>query len=129
MCHHILLGKKKGERMVCEKCGFGHMIDDTLHEVEVYKCWVCGNRSYVGHPRRHGSLVCDRCGDDLPEGNRESYCTECLRLAMLNTQHLKNRTYGETVCACGTTFIKRGPTQLFHSRTCRQRFALLGQVV
>ena len=116
--------------MTCEKCGVGFMINDTLHEVEVYKCWVCGNRSYVGHPRRDGSLVCGRCGDDLTENEiGRGYCAQCLRLARLNTEHLKERTYGETVCACGTPFIKRGPTQTFHSRACRQRFALLGQAV
>lgn len=115
--------------MVCEKCGVGFMIDDTLHEVEVYKCWVCGNRNYVGHPKRHGSLVCGRCGDDLPEENGQGYCTECLRLARLNTEHLKKRAYGKTVCACGATFRRKEPAQVFHSRACRQRFALMGQAV
>jgi len=29
------------------------------------------------------------------------------------------RDYGEAVCACGVTFVKRSPTQRFHCKKCQ----------
>ena len=34
---------------------------------------------------------------------------------------MKGRNYGETVCVCGTRFTRKSPTQLFHSKECRNR--------
>ena len=42
--------------MICNKCGFGHMFDDSHFDIKVYKCWACGNRIYVDHPKRWGFL-------------------------------------------------------------------------
>ncbi len=109
--------------MVCDKCGFEYMIDDSHHEIRVYKCWVCGNRLYVDYPKRSGSLVCSRCGDNLDTENEFGYCKECVKLLHVNTDRLKERTYGQTTCACGTTFIRKSPTQQFHDKECKKRYA------
>jgi hypothetical protein len=105
--------------MLCNKCGFGQMIDDSHFDVRVYKCWTCGNRIYVDHPRRRGSLVCSRCGNDVQAQNELGYCGDCLKLLNMHVDRVKGRTYGETVCMCGTTFIRKSPTQMFHSKDCR----------
>jgi hypothetical protein len=107
--------------MVCEKCGFGHMIDDSYFDIRVYKCWVCGNRRYVDYPKRWGSLVCARCGNDMDEENELGYCGSCLKLLNIHMGRLKGRTYGESVCKCGTVFVRKSPTQMFHSKDCRRR--------
>jgi hypothetical protein len=111
----------KGGSMVCDKCGFGYMIDDSYFDVKVFKCWVCGNRLYIDYPRRWGSLVCSRCGNDMTEENELGYCRECMKLLNVHMGRLKGRTYGESVCACGTTFVRKSPTQMFHSKDCRKR--------
>jgi len=105
--------------MVCTKCGFGHMIDDSHYDVKVYRCWVCGNRNYVDHPKRPGSFVCARCGDDADEENGLGYCKDCLKRLNIHVPRMNGRTYGETTCACGTTFVKKSPTQMFHAKHCR----------
>ncbi len=111
-------GRKSGP-MVCDKCGFGYMIDDSHYDIKVYRCWTCGNRVYIDYPKRSGSFVCTRCGGDLDNENALSYCSECLRLLDIHLHRSKERTYGETVCACGTTFMKKSPTHTFHSKHCR----------
>ena len=73
--------------MVCEKCGVGHMIDDTFGQVEAYRCWVCGNRIYVGYPKRSGSCVCSRCGDIRNEENGFDCCEACVALIAGSGQH------------------------------------------
>ena len=107
--------------MVCDKCGTGHMIDDSYFDIKVYKCWVCGNRLYVDHPKKRGSLVCYRCGDDIDTENELGYCKGCLKLLNIRVEPIKERTYGETTCACGTTFIRKRPRHLFHAKDCRKR--------
>jgi len=107
--------------MVCDKCGFAYMVDDSHYEIRVYKCWVCGNRSYVDHPKRPGSLVCSRCGDNLDADNELGYCNSCLKYVSINVGSLKERTYGETTCACGMVFIRKSPRQIFHSKDCRKK--------
>jgi DNA-directed RNA polymerase subunit RPC12/RpoP len=116
-------GKQPERRnlMICNKCGLGHMVDDSHSDIRVYKCWACGNRIYVDHPKRWGYLVCSRCGNDVDEENELGYCRDCLRHLNINIDRVKGRTYGETVCACGTTFIRRSPTQMFHSKSCRNQ--------
>jgi hypothetical protein len=111
--------------MVCDKCGFGYMIDDSYRDIRVFKCWVCGNRLYVDHPKRWGSFLCARCGDAMDEENELSYCRDCLKLLTMHAGRMHGRTYGETVCTCGITFIRRSPTQMFHSKHCRKRVAAL----
>jgi DNA-directed RNA polymerase subunit M/transcription elongation factor TFIIS len=113
-----IINKDKGGPMICHKCGFGHMVDDSRHDIRVLKCWVCGERIYPDHPKRSGALVCSRCGSDMDEKNALSLCKNCLSLLNI---HLKGRSYGETVCACGTRFTRKSPTQLFHSKECRDR--------
>ncbi len=66
--------------VACEKCGVGDMVDDSYGGVEVYRCWVCGNRIYAGYPKRHGGLVCSRCGNRRHEENELGYCEDCLKL-------------------------------------------------
>ncbi len=81
--------------MVCSKCGFGQMVDDSNYRVKVYRCWACGNRVYVDHPKRLGFLVCTRCGSDVEEQNEFGFCNECLRLLLIQdtrTKGRKNRT-------------------------------------
>jgi len=107
--------------MVCGKCGSSCMVDDSYREINVYKCWICGDRLYVDHPKRSGSLVCSRCGDDTDVKNELGYCKACSRLLKVNVEPMKVRTYGEMTCACGTTFIRKSPRQLFHARNCRMR--------
>lgn len=63
--------------MLCEKCGMPHMIEDFTSEVEVYRCWVCGNRIYVNHPMCGGFLTCSRCGGPIGEKNVLTYCRKC----------------------------------------------------
>ena len=111
--------------MVCGKCGSGYMVDDSHNDIEVYKCWVCGNRLYVDYPKRSGSLVCSRCGDDMVTENELGYCENCLKPLNVNVERMKERTYGETTCACGMTFIRKSPRQQFHARDCRKRLAPL----
>ena len=107
--------------MVCDKCGFTYMVDDSYYEVKVYKCWVCGNRAYVDYPKRRGSLVCSRCGNNLDTDNDLGYCNNCLKYVSLNVGSLKERTYGESRCACGMLFIRKSPRQIFHSKDCRKK--------
>jgi hypothetical protein len=107
--------------MICHKCGFGHMVDDSHHEIGVFKCWACGDRIYPDHPKRSGALICSRCGSDMDEKNALSLCKNCLSLLNIHADRLKGRNYGETVCDCGTTFTRKSPTQLFHSKECRER--------
>ncbi len=105
--------------MICNKCGFGQMVDDSHYDIKVYKCWACGNRIYLDHPKRWGFLVCSRCGNDVDESNEFGYCKECLRLLSIHDARIKGRSYGKTVCACGAIFTRRSPTQTFHSKRCR----------
>ncbi len=63
--------------MQCHKCGLGHLIDDSSIGIEVYRCWICGNRVYVGHPKRSGASVCSRCGNDRDDVNELGYCDDC----------------------------------------------------
>jgi len=113
--------------MICDKCGAGYMVDDSYNEVKVYKCWMCGNRVYVDHPKRLGFHVCSRCGEEVETRNVWGYCNDCLKLFNLHIERLaaaeraKERTYGETTCTCGTTFVKKSPTQMFHAKECRRR--------
>ena len=111
--------------MICGKCGSPYMVDDSNSDIKVYKCWVCGDRLYVNHPKRSGSLVCSRCGDDLDTENEPGYCRACSRLLHTHVEPMMVRTYGETTCACGTVFIRKSPKQLFHAKDCRKRQVLL----
>jgi hypothetical protein len=97
------------------------MVDDSHHDIKVFKCWVCGDRIYPDHPKRSGARVCSRCGSDMDEKNALSLCRNCLSLFDTHAERLKGRNYGETVCICGKTFTRKSPTQLFHSRECRKR--------
>ena len=117
--------RHRGDQIVCDKCGSGFMVDDSDRDIRVYKCWVCGNRLYIDYPKRDGSLVCSRCGNDMDTENELGYCTKCVKGLNLNVERLKERTYGETRCACGKTFIKKSPTQVFHAKDCRGRWAPL----
>lgn len=105
--------------MVCDKCGSPYMIDDSYYDIKVYKCWACGNRLYADHPKRSGSLICDRCGDDLDTENELGHCRACSRLPNTHVEPMMVRTYGESICACGTTFIRRSPRQQFHAKNGR----------
>jgi len=107
--------------MICHKCGSGYMVDDSYRDIEVLRCWLCGERIYPGHPKRSGLLVCSRCGDELDEANPAGLCTNCSRDHGMDTEWLKERSYGETVCICGATFIRKSPRQHFHSPACRKR--------
>ncbi len=66
--------------ITCDKCGLDSMIDDSYSGIEVYKCWVCGNRMYAGYPKRSGTVVCLRCGRYRTEENELGYCGDCLRV-------------------------------------------------
>src|SRR5512135_2135260 len=68
-----------GGPMACAKCGVGYMIDDSHGEIEVYKCWVCGDRIYAGYPKRWGALVCSRCGNEKHVENELGCCEDCLK--------------------------------------------------
>jgi hypothetical protein len=114
------IANKQGGPMICQKCGVGHMVDDSRHGITVFKCWVCGDRTYPEHPKRSGAFVCSRCGDDMEEKNELGLCKNCLRVLNIHAVRLKERNYGEFVCACGTTFMRKSPIQLFHSRECRR---------
>ena len=72
------------------------MVDDSYSDIKVYKCWVCGDRLYVDHPKRRGSLVCSRCGDDKDAKNKLGYCNNCLKLLNINLERTQGRNYGET---------------------------------
>lgn len=107
--------------MLCDKCGSGYMVDDSYHDIKVYKCFACGNRLYADHPKRSGSLICSRCGDDLDAENGLGYCKACSRLLSTRVEPMIERTYGETTCACGVTFLRKSPRQQFHAKDCRKR--------
>ena len=111
--------------MICGKCGSQHMVDESYGDIEVYKCWTCGDRVYADHPKRSGSLVCSRCGDGMDTENELGYCKNCLKLLNIHVGRMKVRTYGETTCVCGATFIRKAPRQLFHTKDCRKRQSLL----
>jgi hypothetical protein len=53
------------------------MIEDSTSKIEAYRCWVCGNRSYVNHPKRSGLLTCVKCGGMIEEKNALNYCRKC----------------------------------------------------
>ena len=80
--------RQKGGSMLCDKCGFGYMVDDSYFDVKVLKCWVCGNRLYVDYPRRWGSLVCSRCGNDMIEENDFGYCRELRQATQITISKL-----------------------------------------
>jgi hypothetical protein len=107
--------------MVCGKCGSPYMLDDSCSDIKVYKCWACGNRLYVDHPKRRGSLTCSRCGGDMDTENKLGCCAACMKLLNIHAVRTKGRTYGETMGARGTTFIRKSPAQLLHNRDCRKR--------
>ncbi len=114
--------------MGCPKCGSPYMLDDSYGDIKVYKCFACGNRLYAGHPKKSGSLVCARCGDDLDTQNELGYCAACSKLLNTNVERPKERvlrTYGETMCACGAVFVRKSPRQLFHAKDCRKQQILL----
>lgn len=54
------------------------MINDSTSEIEVYRCWMCGNRRYVNHPKRIGVVNCVKCGGLIEESNVLNYCRKCL---------------------------------------------------
>ena len=107
--------------MICQKCGCGHMVDDSRHDIKVFKCFVCGDRIYPDHPKRSGAFVCSRCLNEIAETNPLGLCNDCSRSLGLHADRLKGRSYGRTTCACGMTFTRKSPTQLFHSKECRKR--------
>ena len=114
--------------MVCQKCTTGLMVDDSHHDIKVIKCVACGERVYAGYPKRWGALVCTRCGIDLNAPNRLTLCPTCHNVLGIRVRPLKGRTYGETTCACGTTFTTRkSPRQAFHSEQCRFRRSRSGR--
>ncbi len=79
--------------MICDKCGFPHMVDDSESDIKVYRCWVCGNRTYLGYPKRSGSLVCMRCGGETEEENDLSYCRNCLKLLNIDERKTHRLTF------------------------------------
>jgi hypothetical protein len=107
-----------GGLMVCDKCGVGLMVNDNHRDILAYRCWVCGNRIYVGHPKRCGAFVCSRCGGDIDEENELSLCRDCIKLLKIPLGRMKVRTYGEAICVCGKKFTRKSPTQRFHSKQC-----------
>ena len=64
--------------MQCDKCGMPDMINDSAPDIEVYRCWMCGNRMYANHPKSIGVLNCVKCGQPIKESNVFNYCKECL---------------------------------------------------
>ena len=81
---------EEAKPMLCDKCGFGYMVDDSYHDIKVYKCWVCGNRIYLDHLRRRGSLVCSRCGADMDRQNELGYCKDCLKLLNIDPERMRS---------------------------------------
>ena len=76
---------------MCGKCGSRYMVDDSHGDIKVYKCWVCGNRLYVGYPKRLGSLVCFRCGDGMDTRNDLGYCAGCMKVLEIPCVPIKAR--------------------------------------
>jgi DNA-directed RNA polymerase subunit RPC12/RpoP len=107
--------------MICDKCGANAIVDDSYMDIRVYKCWVCGNRIYVDYPRRIGSLICMRCGDDMEGENEFNLCPKCLVLLKMGKTRMKKRTYGESDCVCGIHFVRKSPTQVFCSSECKKK--------
>lgn len=107
--------------MICSKCGHG-MIQDLFEREQVFKCWVCGNREYVGCSKRIGTDACVKCGDPVETNDGPQYCSACLKFIHIGDT-CADRTYGEALCRCGTIFIRKSPTQTYHSRNCRNQFA------
>jgi len=107
--------------MVCHKCETGLMVDDSHHDTKVIKCLTCGERIYAGYPKRSGALVCSRCGNDLDTPNRLTLCPKCQNVLGVRGRPWRGRRYGETTCPCGATFIRKSPTQVFHSEQCKSR--------
>ncbi len=89
-----MANRDKGASMICQKCGFGYMVDDSHHDLRVFKCWVCAERIYRDYPKRSGALACSRCGSAMEEKNALKLCKDCARFANLQTHHLRGRTYG-----------------------------------
>lgn len=90
--------------MLCDKCGTPHMIEDSTPQIEVYRCWVCGNRMYVNHPKRSGLLTCSKCGGTIEEKNALNYCRKCWE----GLQIFKRKQSGGT---------KRPPKELHREKT------------
>jgi len=111
----------EGMRIVCHKCETGLMVDDSHHDIKVIKCLACGERVYAGYPKRWGALVCSRCGRDLGAPNQLTLCPNCQNVLGIRVRPLRGRTYGETICPCGTTFTRKSPSQVFHSTKCKSQ--------
>ncbi len=106
--------------MICQKCGRANMVDDSFHDIKVLRCFACGDRIYLDHPKRSGAFVCSRCGNGMAEKNPLGVCSDCLMPLGIPGEGLKQRSYGQATCACGATFTRKSPTQLFHSKECRR---------
>jgi hypothetical protein len=113
------------DQMVCDKCGSGDMVDDSYYDVRVYKCWVCGNRAYVDYPKRNGSLVCSRCGDNMDTKNELGYCEECLKLVKLDVEKTKEHSSEEDRSASDKIFIRKSPRRVPQGGAERKRPASL----
>lgn len=103
--------------MICLKCDH-EMVKDEFDGVNVFKCWCCGNRIYMDYLPRIGVEACVKCGDPIKPGNGIQYCPECMKFIHSGNTCLANRTYGETVCRCGIVFVRKTPTQTYHSKDC-----------
>jgi hypothetical protein len=103
--------------MLCQKCGFGHMVDDSHHDIRVFKCWVCGERIYPGYPKRSGALVCSRCGSHMDETNELSVCMDCMKLLNIPTERLK----GRNSLRLRRDIHEEKSIQSLHSKECRKR--------
>jgi predicted RNA-binding Zn-ribbon protein involved in translation (DUF1610 family) len=97
------------------------MVDESDHDIKVFRCLSCGQRIYPDYPKRSGVFVCSRCGSEMDEKNELSLCKNCLRLVNIHAEGLKRRDYGEAVCICGTKFTRKRPNQLYHSKNCKHQ--------
>ncbi len=96
---------------MCDKCGCGFMIDDSDHEIVVFRCWVCGNRIYLDHPKRSGALVCSRCCATMLKKNELGLCTKCLKVLKISTEWIGGRNcLKPSAPAAGSAISKLGAT-------------------
>jgi predicted nucleic acid-binding Zn-ribbon protein len=93
--------------------------------------WKLLQESYDGK-------TCPKCGDETMPDARDStihYCPTCgwryyprVNVAEEKQDHkektksykLEGRRYGECKCPCGVVFLRKSPSQEFHTRACRR---------
>lgn len=82
----------------CNKCGCV-MVDDSSFQIKAYRCYNCGNRQYLGYPKRPGAIeICHICGKEFERKRAIDIlcdtCRESDRFVLSNRKRRAKKTHG-----------------------------------